>query len=37
VIPPDETIAIDWTRFATADDPVLAAACRWLAAANDAK
>jgi C-terminal processing protease CtpA/Prc len=32
VIPPDETIATDWARFATGDDPVLAAACRWLAA-----
>lgn len=31
VIPPDEKVAIDWSRFGTADDPVLAAACRWLA------
>jgi C-terminal processing protease CtpA/Prc len=37
VIPPDERVASDWTRFATADDPVLAAACRWLASANGAK
>jgi C-terminal processing protease CtpA/Prc len=37
VIPPDETVAIDWTRFGTADDPVIAAACRWLASAADAK
>jgi C-terminal processing protease CtpA/Prc len=37
VIPPDETVAIDWTRFGTADDPVIAAACRWLALAADAK
>ena len=37
VIPPDETVAIDWTRFGTADDPVVAAACRWLALAADAK
>jgi carboxyl-terminal processing protease len=34
VISPDETVAIDWSRFGTADDPVLAAACRWLAAPN---
>jgi C-terminal processing protease CtpA/Prc len=31
VIPPDETVTTDWTRFGAADDPVLAAACRWLA------
>jgi len=31
VIPPDEAVAIDWTRFGTADDPVMAVACRWLA------
>jgi C-terminal processing protease CtpA/Prc len=37
VILPDEEVAIDWTRFATTDDPVLAAACRWLALAADAK
>ncbi|MBL8756763.1 MAG: S41 family peptidase [Planctomycetes bacterium] len=37
VILPDEKVAIDWMRFGTADDPVLAAACRWLAAAADAK
>lgn len=34
VIPPDETVAIDWTRFGETDDPVLAAACRWLATAT---
>jgi len=34
VIPPDEKVAIDWTRFGGADDPVLAAACRWLAGAT---
>ncbi len=34
VIPPDETVAIDWSRFGTADDPVLAAASRWLAGAT---
>lgn len=37
VIPPDEKVAIDWTRFGTPDDPVMAAACRWLASAADAK
>lgn len=37
VIPPDEKVASDWTRFAAADDPVLAAACRWLATAAAAK
>lgn len=31
VIPPDETVETDWSRFGTADDPVIAAACRWLA------
>lgn len=36
-IAPDETIAIDWTRFGAADDPVMAAACRWLTQAADAK
>lgn len=30
VIPPDEAVATDWARFATADDPVVAAASRWL-------
>lgn len=35
VIPPDETVAIDWTRFGQDDDPVLAAACRWLATATE--
>lgn len=37
VIPPDEKVAIDWTSFGTADDPVVSAACRWLASAADAK
>jgi C-terminal processing protease CtpA/Prc len=36
-IPPEEPIATDWTRFGTADDPVLAAASRWLASAAGAK
>ena len=30
VILPDETVAIDWARFGATDDPVIAAACRWL-------
>lgn len=34
---PDETVAIDWTRFGTADDPVVVAASRWLATAGNAK
>jgi len=34
---PDETVATDWTRFGTADDPVLAAASRWLATAGHTK
>jgi len=34
VIPPDEPVATDWSRCSTADDPVLVAACRWLAAAS---
>jgi hypothetical protein len=34
---PDETVATDWTRFGTADDPVLAAATRWLATPSGAK
>jgi len=37
VIPPDETVAIDWTRFGAADDPVVAAACRWLGSMDRAK
>ncbi|MBL8754516.1 MAG: hypothetical protein JNK15_14525, partial [Planctomycetes bacterium] len=37
VIAPDEQVATDWTRFGTADDPVLAAACRWIATAKPAK
>lgn len=32
VIPPDEPVAIDWQRLGAQDDPVIAAACRWLAA-----
>lgn len=36
-ITPDEAIATDWTRFGTADDPVVAAASRWLATAGNAK
>jgi carboxyl-terminal processing protease len=31
-IAPDETIAIDWNKVGTADDPVLGAAVRWLSA-----
>ncbi len=30
VIAPDEAVAIDWTRFGAADDPVVVAAHRWL-------
>jgi carboxyl-terminal processing protease len=37
VIPPDETVAIDWSRFGMAEDPVIVAACRWLASAGAAK
>lgn len=37
VIPPDEAVAIDWNRFGAADDPVVAAACRWLGSADRAK
>jgi len=37
VIPPDEQVAIDWTRFGTPEDPVIVAACRWLASAASAK
>jgi carboxyl-terminal processing protease len=33
VIAPDEAVEIDWGRFGAANDPVLAAACRWLATA----
>lgn len=35
VIAPDEVVATDWSRFGTADDPVIAAACRWLASVGD--
>jgi C-terminal processing protease CtpA/Prc len=31
-VEPDEAVAIDWTRFGAADDPVVAAAARWLLA-----
>lgn len=37
VIPPDETVAIDWTRFGATDDPVVVAASRWLASVSNAK
>ncbi|MBK7878210.1 MAG: hypothetical protein IPJ77_21350 [Planctomycetes bacterium] len=37
VIPPDEVVATDWARFGAADDPVVVAACRWLAGAAGAK
>lgn len=37
VIAPDEVVATDWERFATADDPVVLAACRWLATVDGAK
>jgi len=29
-IQPDQTVAIDWTRLGTDDDPVIVAATRWL-------
>jgi C-terminal processing protease CtpA/Prc len=31
-IEPDERVAIDWTRMGTDDDPVIAAAAKWLRA-----
>jgi C-terminal processing protease CtpA/Prc len=37
VIPPDEAVASDWARFGTTDDPILAAACRWLGSLDSAK
>lgn len=37
VIPPDETVATDWARFGSAEDPVIAAAQRWLTATSAAK
>lgn len=37
VIAPDEAVATDWTRFGAADDPVLAAAHRWLETRDRAK
>lgn len=37
VIPPDEAVAIDWTRFGAADDPVVVAASRWLQSVAQAK
>ncbi|MBL9076699.1 MAG: PDZ domain-containing protein [Planctomycetes bacterium] len=37
VIAPDEPVAIDWTRFGAADDPVVVAASRWLLSLDQAK
>lgn len=37
VIPPDEAVATDWTRFGAADDPVVIAASRWIASVADEK
>jgi carboxyl-terminal processing protease len=37
VIPPDEAVAIDWTRFGATDDPVVVAARRWLESVADGK
>lgn len=37
VIAPDEVVATDWARFGKADDPVIAAACRWLAGIGESK
>lgn len=37
VIPPDEALATDWTRFGAADDPVVVAASRWLQSLDQAK
>jgi carboxyl-terminal processing protease len=37
VIPPDEMVASDWTRFGAADDPVLVAASRWLLSFHQGK
>ncbi len=34
VIPPDEAVTTDWARFGADDDPVIAAACRWLKTAK---
>lgn len=34
VIAPDEPAATDWTHFGAAEDPAVAAACRWLASAQ---
>ena len=37
VIAPDEVVTTDWSRFGKADDPVIAAASRWLASVGDGK
>ncbi len=37
VIPPDEAVTIDWTRFGAADDPVVIAASRWLLSLDQGK
>lgn len=37
VIPPDEALATDWTRFGAVDDPVVVAASRWLLSLDQAK
>lgn len=37
VIAPEEVVATDWARFGKADDPVIAAACRWLSSVGDGK
>ena len=37
VIPPDEVLATDWTRFGASDDPVVVAASRWLQSSDQAK
>lgn len=34
VIAPDEIVATDWTHFGAAEDPPIAAACRWLSTAK---
>ncbi|MBI1382513.1 MAG: hypothetical protein GC161_15655 [Planctomycetaceae bacterium] len=37
IIAPDDAVATDWTRFGAADDPVVAAASRWLGSLDRAK
>lgn len=37
VIPPDQAVAIDWTRIGAADDPVVVAASRWIASVAEGK